>query len=345
MSLDRLATSATRELLDVAAPDPERRLADLRRTHRRRTTVRAAALLVVVLLVTAGLLASRPDRHVDPAPGPVQPRNGSLLAPLDAGGGPWRTWSVVEGEQLEHLPTDLADFSGLQFTADGTAVVYQDRNHDLSLLDVRTGEKTVLAPCPDICLPALSPDGTRLAFGQRGGVLLRDVTTGRSHRVPVRGVDGVGLPTWSPDGREIAFATAEGVYVMAADGSDVRRVHEYATPAGGTTSLSWSPDGATLAFLDLAQGKDVANHDVRFTVATIGRDGTGLEHLLYAGHCACLGLPAPSVAWSPDGTLIAVAATQGARSPGINLIRPDGTGLQHVAGGYYGGVAWQPVPG
>jgi TolB protein len=61
-------------------------------------------------------------------------------------------------------------------------------------------------------------------------------------------------PAWSPDGRHIAFARNDAldditydsdVYVMGADGSDLRRLTDW---PGLDTVPAWSPDGRSLLF-------------------------------------------------------------------------------------------------
>jgi TolB protein len=116
-----------------------------------------------------------------------------------------------------------------------------------------------------------------------------------------------GLPTtdpeWSPDGRQIAFTrnedvgesttfTFDDVFVMDADGSDVRQVtvDEEDLWSGQPT---WSPDGKELAYV---RGESIAS-----TVTSkygelfrIELDGTGRRRLT-------TGEPDTDPDWSPDG--------------------------------------------
>ena len=64
-------------------------------------------------------------------------------------------------------------------------------------------------------------------------------------------------PAWSPDGSRIAFARLtfqtqfdgkEGIYVVNRDGSGERLVLAHRHFADGPYSLTWSPDGRTIAF-------------------------------------------------------------------------------------------------
>ena len=69
----------------------------------------------------------------------------------------------------------------------------------------------------------------------------------RRRRLTRTSVSDETAPAWSPDGRKIAFARNgsgdDGIYVMDADGSDVRRL-----TSGQDLEPSWSPDGTQLAF-------------------------------------------------------------------------------------------------
>lgn len=108
--------------------------------------------------------------------------------------------------------------------------------------------------------PSWSPDGTRLIFNsQRAG----------NSDIWVVNVDGTGLrnltrhpaldspASWSPDGGHIVFGSTRrspsgapmrlvgDIYVMEADGSDVRRLTH---APRGSYGPAWSPDGRRIAF-------------------------------------------------------------------------------------------------
>ena len=101
--------------------------------------------------------------------------------------------------------------------------------------------------------PAISPDGTRLAFSSaRTGnreIYVADTTTGDVRRLTAsRRLDDRN-PAWSPDGRRIAWQVGEpgrgDVFVMRADGTRKRLL------AGGPSDdidPAWSPDGRRIAF-------------------------------------------------------------------------------------------------
>jgi Tol biopolymer transport system component len=169
--------------------------------------------------------------------------------------------------------------------------------------------------------PTWSPDETHIAYFTRTSDLptpsIIVAQADGSQPVVLTGDAGVGEPSWAPDGSMIALVNG-GIVVVASDGSTTQHLTG-AVPAGSNISLTgapaWSPDSTTLVFAG-ADGLHL-----------IGRDGTGIRRIL-----AMPGIH--SVAWSPDGALIAIAACQQECSTDsrndIWTVRPDGSELHRI---------------
>ena len=156
--------------------------------------------------------------------------------------------------------------------------------------------------------PALSPDGSRMMFLSERDLytmelFLADARTGKiqrritrtaidAHLQSLQFVSGSGA--WSPDSRQFAFATIRdgGAVITIIDAASGRTRRLVPLPiVDEVLSLSWSPDGSTLAFSALAGG-----HTDLFS---FGLDGGGLRQWTDD-------LPADlQPAWSPDGTTLA----------------------------------------
>lgn len=99
----------------------------------------------------------------------------------------------------------------------------------------------------------------RIAFVRDGNRELYTVSSrgGRLRRLTRCGGCFVGSVSWSPDGSKLAFYRLTrgpfgvGVFVMDADGSNLRRI------ARGATFPAWSPDGRRIAYIrDGRTGRD-----------------------------------------------------------------------------------------
>jgi len=108
--------------------------------------------------------------------------------------------------------------------------------------------------------PALSPDGTQVAFswgGEKGGnwdIYVKQISESEPHRLTTDpGLDR--WPLWSPDGTRIMFRRGDAVYSMSALGGSERKLASglpfpVTTTTGG--EMSWSPDGKRLAIASQA---------------------------------------------------------------------------------------------
>ena len=185
--------------------------------------------------------------------------------------------------------------------------------------------------------PNWSPDGRRVAF--------RWVPSDYDDPTPLlvlnaNGTTAVDLtkttglagwsPSWSPDGRRLVTAASrqgdatEGLYVMNADGTRVRRI----TPAGREAQYAaWSPAGDRIAFTYVEAGG--------FDLFTIRPDGSGLRRLTSDGARGQNNW----AMWSPDGTKIAWG-----RGESVWVMNADGSEQRMAtdAGGVPG--AWAPAP-
>jgi len=110
--------------------------------------------------------------------------------------------------------------------------------------------------------PAVSPDGTRLAFARetRGNVDLWVAAIDGSGERRLTTDDAVDRsPCWSPDGLEIAFASRRSgsgdIYVVPADGSAPPR--RLTAGDGPEDDPDWAPDGGLIAFGLLQDGSSM----------------------------------------------------------------------------------------
>lgn len=205
-----------------------------RRRHRRSLALRAAAVVGVVALVglVPGLLDATTDRSLpQPADGPssASPAVPSRLyavpermADRDDDG----SWARAEVSADLAVGTAAATWvtpAGLPVVVDAT----DGAHHLLDLPDLLTSESLVSTWFPGDASPlALSPDGTRLAFGFArpspddgsvvpSGIRVVDLVTGEVVRdLPLQGGAGVAVTqvAWSPGGSWLAWSGLEASY-------------------------------------------------------------------------------------------------------------------------------------
>ena len=267
---------------------------------------------------------ARAPRRRHPRPGAQRRATERSWHPLDNSR---RSVALVHRPSVPqlHLPQDAAPFaSGAVHGRRPRRLVYPGPRRSIRAIDVITGETQTLGGClDDMCYPSLSPDGTRLAYGAEEHLKIQTIDTGgrRADPHPRCGVDQHARLVARRDTASRSPGP-RGLYTVDVESGEVRRVAPVRPPIGRTSSsASGRRTVRTIAFLDPSP-RPGPNHEYPTSPQRLcGPTGRDPREVHDAGHCACLGLPAPSLTWSPDGELIAVAVTQSADGAGIFTIR------------------------
>lgn len=170
------------------------------------------------------------------------------------------------------------------WSPDGTKIAFQSWEHDPSeiyAMDVDGGNLTRLTDNSAYDdYPAWSPDGTKIAFvSDRQGnieIYVMDADGSNQRRLTSHSASDT-VPVWSPDGTEILFQSGRagggywGIYIMNADGTDVRQL----APSSSYSSNSPypSPDGTKIVFHSYREGRDNAE------IYTMDWDGSNWTRL------------------------------------------------------------------
>jgi Tol biopolymer transport system component len=187
--------------------------------------------------------------------------------------------------------------------------------------------------------PALSPDGSRIAFvaTQDGNPEIYVMNTDGSGRIRLTNNSVIDQdPTWSPDGLQIAFSSNRSgnfdIYKM--DSTFGVPVTQLTTSPNNESQPDWSSTGK-IAFTTDVNVAGFHHWDIFTMNASDGSSQTDLTN------------NAPSAsnvdpAWSPDGSKIAfIGGTSGAPAYTMNA---NGSGVTSVTSGLGGALdpAWSP---
>jgi Tol biopolymer transport system component len=170
---------------------------------------------------------------------------------------------------------------------DGTPALYwrrlpRDRERRLTFGSEAVGE------------PAVSPDGTRVAFSMNGRIGVVAVASGDT-RILTLGVDWKDAqPCWLPDGRRLVVSARRrvgepaGLHLLDPAGDGPVGRHPLTQPrAGDDTSPTASPDGAFVAFVRAEHLMRVDLADGRVRRLTGGFKRERSPRFLPSGRIAC----------------------------------------------------------
>ncbi len=206
---------------------------------------------------------------------------------------------------------------------------------------------------------------------RRSGVYTMDADGSDVRRMDADGSDAwrivpwadLGSLAWSPDGQFLAYLVEEQealspdevalymrttLYTVKADGSERTRLlsgrnreRRSSRTSEFTSTLAWSPDGQSIAFI---------RHDSRghTKLYTIGRDGSGLREVadpMADPTVSTIGEPyTGNVSWSPDGSQILFHLAVPQRYSGwrswrtLYLVNANGSGFRVLGEGLPHGV-------
>lgn len=234
----------------------------------------------------------------------------------------------ADGSGYQQLTSIEANSYYPVFSPLGGSVVYASNQNggvfDLFLFIFQGARLTRLTDhIGNVISPTFSPDGTKILFANRAAdgptSLWTMDNTGENSDLLYAGPNTIVAVDWSPTGERIAFSMAVDqpdayeVFLMNADGSDVRQLTRNLQGIGG--SLDWSPDGKSLLIYAGPAGDK--------NVFLINVDAQTATQLTNGGNNA-------ASSFSPDGQWIAFNSLRNNDQADIFIMRPDGSDVRQV---------------
>lgn len=347
--LERLATPA-----DPAGAYERIVEKKIRRQIYRKLQVIALALVVLAGTIGGSVALTRvfrpdPSRVAEPPPKKLT-GNGEIAFVGSQEGGP-RIYAISpDGTRLALLTTGQGARGAPAWAPDGSTLAFSSTAEgglaDIFVMDADGTGPVNLTKSASVIEedPAWSPEGRRIAFISNRAVsyevwVMNADGSGAKRLTGVLGA-GVRHPAWSPDGKRIAFSAPDfgaqtwgGIFVMNADGSDIRQIFREQTCCVFDIlgPSSWSPDGRRIVFTRDNHNGNIG--DTGIDLYAVRADGSDLVQLT---DDTVSGSPS----WSPDGKHIVFA-----RDDGLYVMDSDGKQQAKVPDAPAGASspAWRPT--
>jgi hypothetical protein len=174
--------------------------------------------------------------------------------------------------------------TNVSFSSDGQLIVFQE---GASVMSISSSGSSLTSRCTGAD-PALSPDGTRVAYVVAGDIKVDPLACGAANDL-VTGTSALESdPAWSPDGTQIVFVDNGNIAIVpSAVGSAAQQL---GSTSGVESDPAWSPDGTKIAY--------IANGEL----FVMNADGTNRQQLTSDT------VTDSSPSWAPGGDEIVYAA-------------------------------------
>lgn len=225
-------------------------------------------------------------------------------------------------------------FSSFAVSPDGTRLVlattgaaHNGYNSDIYTADIDGTDLVQLTTAPgEDYQPTWSPDSGMIYFVSNRDNSKTEIfrmNADGSNQARVGAVEDAYYPSLSPDGTKVVFtqrppganASTRNIYVMSTSGANLVRL---TTNGDYAAAPSWSPDGSKILF---------NTYSSTMRVWVMNSDGTSPAMLADPGN-----FRDQSVAWSPDGTKIAITRNDGGALTEVYVLDADGSNASRLDG-------------